>query len=133
MSDEKSAMQKKMKPATRRSSLSIPDTYAKILYERYDAESPRKDDGRKMPFGEWLGAMAVAKLTEKDPRVARAVVAAGGPEVEAAAARGAALGVARSLEGFAGELGGVLSERLIEIEERLARMESVLTDEEDAK
>jgi len=129
---EKSTATQKEKKATRRSSLSIPDAYGDILYTRYEAENPKRDDGRKMPFGEWLGALAVARLTEKEPSAMRAILPAGGPEVENAAARGAALGVAKSLEGFAGELGKVISERLIEIEERLARMESVLIDGEES-
>jgi hypothetical protein len=126
MTEKNTPTRTKPKATTRRSSLSIPDTYAKVLYEKYDAENPKRDDGRKMPFGEWLGSIAVAKLTEGNPKLARSIVAQGGPEVEEAAARGAAIGVARNLEKFAVELGHVIAERLIEIEDRIERMEGVL-------
>lgn len=127
MTEQTTRTRGEKKTATRRSSLSIPDTYGDVLYRRFDAEAPKKDDGRRMPFGEWLGALAVARLAEGDSPAARMSLTAGGAEVETAAAKGAALGVARSLEGFARDLGLVLSERLNEVDERLARMEAFMT------
>lgn len=127
MSEQKTTAAANKRP-TKRSSLSIPGTAGDILYRRYEATNPKRDDGRKMPFGEWLGVLALDRLREIDTGSSPVALLGGDPNVEKAAARGAAVGVARSLEGFARELGEVLSERLIDIEQRLALIEVLLDD-----
>lgn len=121
------------KDAAYRSSLTLPAETAAALLQYYRVAAPRDEGGKELSFGRWLAETALSSLDKKEEKTAAAPVVSSDveqPGVKEAAARGAAAGVIKGLEGFAGDIGRVFGARLIEIEQRLGGIEALLNSQE---
>lgn len=118
-----------------RTYMHLPLPLSHALVQRYEFEKPRGADGRKMSLGRWIAEKALAKIDEDSSSAEAKPVASVAPidtkNLENSAALGARNGVAIALGSFAQSLGEAFGERLSTLDDRLGRIEMLLSLEND--
>lgn len=115
-----------------RTSLTLPEDLSKDLVKQYEQENPKDDQGSKIPYGQWLGGKAMARIRDEKsgrnnsnnknsfPLDIRAI--------ELAALDGGQQGAMIGMKRFAIELGKIFGDRLDQQEKRLDKQDQTLKD-----
>lgn len=110
-----------------RTSVTMQESLSKALARVHEQEDPRGEDGNKIPYGQWLGEKAMARI--EDEKSGRGMAQAPRFDmraIELAALDGAEQGALRGLNEFAISLGKIFGARLDQQDRDLKALRSLL-------